>query len=173
MAHWKQFRSTDASVSLVSFTVGITVERPSFLCIVQRKRKHRLGISSLLLTLEFCSVALSFSLPYLLPPTREVCFTVLYRASPWRSSALGQSSTSHDQCSLHPKPNLLSWKVTKPCGGMPHPVLFSPYEELSGAGSPVVVYSSLVTGDAGHHNTGGGCSPINQTSTQTTGAAWD
>ena len=32
------------------------------------------------------------------------CFTVLHRASPWRSSALGQSSTSHDQCSPHPGP---------------------------------------------------------------------
>jgi len=27
-----RFGSTDASVSLVSFTVGFTVERPSFLC---------------------------------------------------------------------------------------------------------------------------------------------
>ena len=57
-----RFGSTDASAVLVSFTVGFTVERPSFLCdYVQRKKKHRPGISSLLLTLELCSVALSFS----------------------------------------------------------------------------------------------------------------
>ena len=79
-----RFGSTDASVSLVSITVGITVEHPSFLCdYVHSTKKHRPGISSLLLTLELCNVALSFALPYLLPPTRQVCITVHHRASPW------------------------------------------------------------------------------------------
>ena len=102
--------STDASVGLVSITAGITVERPSFQCdYVQREKTHRPGISSLLLTLELCSVALSFALPYLLPPTRDVCITAHHRCItvhhrgprlPW-----GQSLTAHDQCSPHPGPN--------------------------------------------------------------------
>ena len=47
-------------------TAGVTVERlPSVRDYVQSKKPHRPGISSLILTLELCSVALLFALPYM------------------------------------------------------------------------------------------------------------
>ena len=59
-------------MSLVSITVGITVEHPSFLCdYVHSTKTHRPGISSLLLTLGLCSVTFMFTFLYLLPPTRD------------------------------------------------------------------------------------------------------
>ena len=62
-----RFGSTDASVSLVRVTARVTAEHPSFLCdYVQRKKTHRPGISSLILTLEPCSVTFMFTLLYLL-----------------------------------------------------------------------------------------------------------
>ena len=89
-------------MGLVSITVGITVERPSFLCdYCPKEKNHRPGISSLLLTLELCSVALSFALPYLRPPTREVCITVHHRASPRLSSPRALASSRNDHCSPH------------------------------------------------------------------------
>ena len=102
-----RFGSTDASVGLVSITVGITVGRPSFLCdYCPKEKNHRPGISSLLLTLELCSVALSFALPYLRPPTRQVCITVHHRASPRLSSPRALASSRNDHCSPHTGPNL-------------------------------------------------------------------
>ena len=102
-----RFGSTDASVSLGRVTARVTAEHPSFLCdYCPKEKNHRPGISSLLLTLELCSVALSFALPYLLPPTREVCITVHHRASPRLSSPRALASSRNDHCSPRPGPNL-------------------------------------------------------------------
>jgi hypothetical protein len=47
-------------------TAGVTVERlPSVRDYVQSEKPHRSGISSLILTLKLCSVALSFALPHM------------------------------------------------------------------------------------------------------------
>ena len=47
-------------------TAGVTVERlPSVRDYVQSTKPHRPAISSLILTLNLCSVALSFALPYM------------------------------------------------------------------------------------------------------------
>ena len=100
-----RFGSTDASVSLARVNAWVNAERPSFLCdYVQRKKAHRPGISSLLLTLGLCSVALSFALPYLLPPTRDAGSTLGQRwvNAPCFSPAL--ASRGNDQCSPHPGP---------------------------------------------------------------------
>jgi len=94
-------------------TAGVTVERlPSVRDIVQSTKPHRPGISSLILTLELCSVALSF-----------LYFTCIYQGpldgSPrvtaghheghrgYRllASPRALSSTAHDHCSPPPGPN--------------------------------------------------------------------
>ena len=67
-----RFGSTHAWVGLVRISARVSAERPSFLCdYVQSKKTHRPGISSLLLTLEPCSVALPFAILFLLALTRD------------------------------------------------------------------------------------------------------
>ena len=103
-----RFGSTDASVSLGRVTARVTAEHPSFLCDwVKSKKSHRPGINSLLLALGPCSVALSFALPYLLPPTRDGGSTLWVNAgSTLLASPRALGSSRNDQCSPHPGPNL-------------------------------------------------------------------
>ena len=70
-------------------TAGVTVERlPSVRDIVQSTKPHRPGISSLILTLELCSVALSFALPYMYISSAIGWVTAGHRGSPRGSPRL-------------------------------------------------------------------------------------
>jgi hypothetical protein len=101
-----RFGSTDASVSLVRVTARVTAEHPSFLCdYVQSKKTHRPGISSLILTLEPCSVTFMFTLLYLLPPTRDGGSPRVTARVTAATSPQALSSPARDQCSPHRGPN--------------------------------------------------------------------